>query len=84
MPKKAERLVPMAFRVSPALCQRIKEFLLEYKGKPHFITSHAYAETSLELGLQHLEAKFQAEDEGKSPVIRRLNDVAVLPGTRRI
>lgn len=71
MPKGSERLKPVAFRISPALSEKLKGFLKSYGSRPHYISSHRFAEEAIIREMERLEAEF---NEGKSdPVINRIN-----------
>jgi len=84
MPRGSERLVPIAFRVTPALSKRIKDFLRDNMGKPHFLTSHAFSEIALSNEIDRLEVKYREGEEDKSPVIRRINAVSLAEPRRTL
>lgn len=69
-----ERLQAVAFRLSPKLAERLKKFLRDNAGKPHFIKPCSFGESAISKELDHLEALFeQDEPEPKTSSIRRIN-----------
>jgi hypothetical protein len=78
-----ERLQAVAFRLSPKLAERLRSFLRDNAGKPHFVKPCSFGESAIERELDRLESEFeQDEPEPQGVTVRRINAVHV-PEPRR-
>jgi hypothetical protein len=72
MPKGSERLKPVAFRIPPTVAEKLKVFLKKYGSRPHYISSHRFAEEAIIREMERLEAEFN--EDKSDPIINRINN----------